>query len=589
MGLVPAVGESMDDRKRTIVFFAIRSSFMKKPDHSKKNQEKIETKKGVYDLLNRWFKTHTTPWIVGVLIVAMLAGLLTFDVKPSTGGDDTAYILQAMDIASTGHIPIGFRTPGYPIVLAFFVLLLGVNIVLLKMTSLLCFLGVVISLFFVFRNRLQPMVLYPLLLLAAINPLLLEYAHQTYSELLFAFILVWTIHLILTANETDSILLTIFAALLTMVSFYIRIAGVTIMGAAILFFLLQRRWKQLGIFIVVCILLYSPLKIYEWISGTAAFGGASGYFLKNYYDATLGTETVGGFIGRFVNNVINHLNYQFPSAIGLPMPIEISGADGRIIPESSAFLGILVSVVLLIGCIAPIIVRPKSAYSFLGIFVIAYVSFICLALQNQISTIRMLVPVIPYLLIATLEGFRWLGNRWDKVIDADAVTVRAKRLMLAALFGLMLAGAAGTRRAVADNYPVLKANLGGNEFAGFTEDWVNYLRASVWIKEHLPAETTRVICRKPELFMLYTGNYYADGVYQIDRTNPDSIVGKWKRLRMTHLLYDEFQWSSTLRRYVQPVAQKYPQMFDLVHQEGRQFPSYVFRLNYAAVDSARDH
>jgi hypothetical protein len=56
---------------------------------------------------------------------------------------------------------------------------------------------------------------------------------------------------------------------------------------------------------------------------------------------------------------------------------------------------------------------------------------------------------------------------------------------------------------------------------------------------------------------------------------------------MTHLLYDNFQWSSTLRRYVQPVADKYPQMFELVHQEGSQFPSYILRLNYlAAIDSA---
>jgi hypothetical protein len=52
---------------------------------------------------------------------------------------------------------------------------------------------------------------------------------------------------------------------------------------------------------------------------------------------------------------------------------------------------------------------------------------------------------------------------------------------------------------------------------------------------------------------------------------------------MTYLLYDNFQWTSTLRRYVQPVAEKYPQMFEMAHQEGSQYPSYVFRINYNAI------
>ena len=186
-----------------------------------------------------------------------------------------------------------------------------------------------------------------------------------------------------------------------------------------------------------------------------------------------------------------------------------------------------------------------------------------------------------------MEGIYWLGNRWVKAKDAHVVTPRAKTLIFIAVLGLTFANMAEIKKAIDENYPILKANLGGNEFAGFTEDWVNYLRASLWLKTNLPRQTTHVICRKPELFLLYAGDYDVYGTYKIDQTNPDSIVAKWKSLNMTHLLYDNFQWSSTLRRYVQPVADKYPQMFELVHQEGSQFPSYILRLNYlAAIDSA---
>jgi 4-amino-4-deoxy-L-arabinose transferase-like glycosyltransferase len=492
-----------------------------------------------------------------------------------------------MKIVTSGQVPFGFKTPGYPIILALFIWIFGVNLIILKMTSLLFFLGTIISLYFVFRKHLQPMVLYPLLLFVAINSQMLKYSHQTFSEMLFTLLLIWTIHYILLASENKSMQSAFLAAVLTMASFYIRIPGATVAGVALIFFAWQQRWKQLGVFVLTCVVLYSPLKIYEWTSGSAAFGQTSILILKNPYNATEGMETVSGFVERFTNNIISYVNYHFPSALGVPMPLENSFADGRFISNMPAFFGILISVILLIGCIVPIITKPKSAVAFLGFFVLAYVAFLSLVLQNIYTSTRFLVPVIPFIFIGTMEGIYWLGNRWVKAKDAHVVTPRAKTLIFIAVLGLTFANMAEIKKAIDENYPILKANLGGNEFAGFTEDWVNYLRASLWLKTNLPRQTTHVICRKPELFLLYAGDYDVYGTYKIDQTNPDSIVAKWKSLNMTHLLYDNFQWSSTLRRYVQPVAERYPQMFELVHQEGSQFPSYILRINYlAAIDSA---
>jgi hypothetical protein len=565
--------------------------------HLKKNPENQHSKPTIYDRLTRWFEKNNRWWIIGVLAIGLINGILSFDIKPSVDGDDTSYVLQAMNIVSTGQLPVGFRTPGYPIILALFIFIFGTNLVLLKATSLVFFLGIILSLFFVFRKRFKPMVLFPTLLFIALNPLMVRYSHQTFSEILFALLLVWAIYCFLRASETNSFLFTIFAAIITMASFYIRIIGITVVVTTVILFAMQRRWKQVGLFIIVCIILYSPIKIYEWTSGTAAFGQTSILLLKNPYNLTLGLETFGGFIERFINNIINQLNYQIPFALGLPMPPEIGTADGRLLSFPNGYgtesinwiacLGILVSTVVLIGLITPLVKRKITTTSFIGIFIMVYIAFISLALQNLFATPRMLVSIIPYLFFGIFEGFRWLGNRWAKVTDAETVSAHAKTAMLIACCGLMFAGVTGTKHAVDENYPILKANLGGNKFAGFTEDWVNYLRASLWIKEQLPAQTTGIICRKPELFLIYAGNYSVYGTYKIDETNPDSIVTKWKSLKMTHLLYDNFQWSSTLRRYVQPVAEKYPQMFELVHQEGSQSPSYIFHLNYlAATDSA---
>jgi hypothetical protein len=555
------------------------------PKHQKSQHifEKDPTKHTMYDRLNRWLEQNNYRWLIGVLALGLIVSILSFDIKPSVDGDDTSYVLSAMRIVHSGLLPIGFRTPGYPIVLSLFILMFGVNLVMLKATSLLFFLGIIISLFFVFRNRLRPMVLSSLLLLVALNPLLLKYSHQTFSEILFTLSLVWTIHFILLSSENVSTRSVLFAAILTMASFYVRIAGVTIAGVAVLFFVYQRRWKQLIVYAMVCAALYSPMKIYESASGSAAFGQASILMLKNPYNTTEGMETINGFIDRFINNIFNHLNYQLPSALGLPMPQELGAADGQFMPNASAFFGILVSVVLLVGCIAPIISKPKSMHAFLGFFIIVYVAFISVVLQNIFATPRMLIPIIPYLIIGTLEGFRILGNRWVKVPNPEVISTRAKTLVFLAITGLTLANIVGVEQSIDENYPILKANLGGDKFAGFTEDWANYLQTSLWIKTNLPIQQTGIICRKPELFLLYAGNYNVYGAYKIDQTNPDSIIAKWKSLNMTHLLYDNFQWTSTLRRYIQPVAEKYPQMFEMAHQEGSRYPSYVFHINYNAI------
>jgi hypothetical protein len=553
----------------------------------KNNPEIRRSKSTLYDRLTRWFEKYHRWWIIGVLTVGLINGILTFDIKPSVDGDDTSYVLSAMKIVTSGQMPLGFRTPGYPIALALVVWLFGVNLVVLKMTSLFFFLGIIISLYFIFRKYLQAMVLYPLLLFVAINSSLLKYSHQTFSEMLFALLIIWAIHFILLANENESISSTIFSAVLTMASFYIRIAGVTVAGVGLIFFIWQHRWKQLVIFIITCIVLYSPLKIYEWTSGSAAFGQASILMLKNPYNTTEGMETVSGFIERSVNNISGYMNYIIPYALGIQLFQENTFKNEHLKTNMPTFIGFLISVVVLIGFIVPIIAKPKSVFAFLGIFVLTYIIFFSLALQNVFISPRFLVPVIPFIFIGTMEGINWLGNRWVKVKDAFAITTRAKTLLCIAITGLMLVNVFETQKEIEDNYPILKANLGGNEYAGFSEDWVNYLRASVWIKANLPIQKTHVICRKPELFLLYAGDYDVYGTYKIEYTNPDSIIAHWKSLKMTHLLYDNFQWSNTLYRYVKPVAEKYPQMFELLHQEGKQFPSYIFRLQYDSLINSK--
>jgi hypothetical protein len=331
--------------------------------------------------------------------------------------------------------------------------------------------------------------------------------------------------------------------------------------------------------------LYSPLKIYQTVNHIDSFEQASILLLKNPYNVTEGKETVGGFVQRFVNNVVNDLNYQIPTALSLPTSDELSIASGRLLPDGMAILALIFSLIVAAGLKVAIVDRPYRHLRPIGIFIIGYLAFVALALQNLFATPRMLMPIVPYLVICLLLGWRWSLMRLARKAGVLTLTSGVKGMFILGLAFVTLTNVVRLNSKIASNLPILQENLSGNQFAGFTPDWVNYLKASEWIGRNLPKNGTIVMCRKPELFQIYNGGYEAYGTYMIDQTNADSLVAHWRNSQITHLLYDNFQWSSTLRRYVQPVAEKYPKLFVLIHQEGNEYPSYVYRLNYAVVDS----
>ncbi len=517
--------------------------------------------------------------------LAFFLSLLLFDIKLHIGGDDAIYILQGNDFVQNGTIPIGFKSPGYPLFLAFFIWVAGFHILILKFTSLIFFLGSLASFYFILKPKLEPIILFSSLCLFAVNLAVLEYSHHVYSEILFLFIQLWALYFLWKSEETDSSLVSIFlAALIAMTGFYIRALGGTLPLTIALWFLTQKQWKKLIFFIMFSILLYAPLKIAEYAHGTVVVGQASAIFMVNPYTPALGNETISGFVTRISSNLFLHLNYLIPKALSLPNWEQLSVADGRLFPNVEACISVLISCILIVGCVFAWR-RGSKVLAFFALYVTVYVLFLCFALQTIFPTVRYLVPIIPLMIILFLSGLQWL---WHKVLRTKYIhTPGFKKGFIFSLVLVGLSNLGYIKSGVEENYSVLKANLQGNKFYGYSLDWINYLNASRWIAQQYPKESTAVICRKPEFFQIYTGGYKAYGVYSVEATNPDTIIAHWQRWKMTHLLYDSFQWSSTLRRYVQPVAEKYPQMFELVHQEGSQFPSYIFRLNYlAATNSA---
>lgn len=543
----------------------------------------VYTHKLLYNKIETFCEAHARDVLLIALALATILSLLLFDIKLHTGGDDSTYLLQAYDFAHKGILPIGFKSPGYPMILALFILIMGFNVIALKFTSVAFFLGSIASFFFIFRQKLEPIIFYAILFFFAMNLSVLEYSHQTYSEMLFLLVQCWAIYFLWKAEENNNSPKFLFiTAVFGMAGFYIRAVGGTLPLSILLWFLSQKRWKSAMWFSFFSILCYLPLKVIELAHGTIVMGQATTIFMVNPYNPSLGYETISGFINRIINNLYLHLNYLFSNAITLPHWEHLSVADGRLLPDIEALVSTIFSSFILFGCFFALR-RGSKQVAFLAVYFIVYVLFLCFALQSIFPTVRYLVPVVPLMILFFLLGLQWL---WHKILSTGFTkTPGFKRGFIFTLALFCISNLAYINVGIDENLPVLKANLAGNEFYGYTQDWINYLQACRWIKDNLPKNSTGVICRKAELFQIYTGGMNAFGVYSVESTNADTIVAHWKIAKMTHLLYDNFQWTSTLRRYVQPVAEKYPKLFELVHQEGQQLSSFIFKLNYAAIDS----
>ena len=120
------------------------------------------------------------------LMLATIASILLFDIKVSLSGDDCDYIVAAWEFWKNFTYP-GHHGPLYPIILSPFVGIFGIELILLKILSVL-FIVASLRLFYKsFQHIVHAIIRIPALFLVSINPYVLFFASYTYSEPLFMF------------------------------------------------------------------------------------------------------------------------------------------------------------------------------------------------------------------------------------------------------------------------------------------------------------------------------------------------------------------------------------------------------------------
>jgi len=563
------------------------------------------------------------------LVLGTLFAALNFDVKISEGNDDAMYIEAATKYAAnfTGYYYTS-NAPMYPMMLGLVTMISGFNLTLFKLISTLLFLTHLALMYFAFHRRVPYVVLFPVLIFSAVNSYFLYYASQTYTEMLFVtlqavFFLMffrwqekgWQSAVHETSNwkalyntvvppvrEPDMSAIprlqsALAIGLILFLMTFCKNIAIGMLGAVMVFFVIQRNWKSLGDALggfIIIRLSFEGLKAAVW--GASNQYGSQGAILlqKDAYNAAAGQEDLNGFITRFFENFKLYNGKRLYQILGFKDP------DSN---EAHGILAFLALVVLIFAAWRIVVELKKSKNNhntvskenklppshpknilLVLIYIVTMLGLTFIVLQTRWDQARLIMVYVPLFLMTVFYGFYSYFNNSGAGGRIGYVAIAT--LIVGSSFLTIL------QKSVA-NYPVLKKNLQGDMYYGYTPDWENFLRLSAWCADSLP-KGSYVASRKAPMSFVYAKGmpfYPVYSVPAVDSTtnlsNPDTVLAMFKENKVTHVLLGSLRRNptkpdgyivNTLHRMMQPIAQKYPEKIILIKQIGTTEPAYLYEI-----------
>ncbi len=466
--------------------------------------------------MERFFDTYQRQLFWGLLLLSTLCGFLLFDLRMSHGGDDSVYITRAWNLIQKGQYP-GFQGPLYPMVLALIVGMGGIKIGLLKTCSMLFLAGHFFFFYRTFRKSVEPAVLWPVLMVVALNSFVHYYGSQTYSEAFFmllqmAFFWYFTDRFIAKKNPLQPGIATrkkennrqkrIFKYLglgaLLLALGLTRSIGFAALFAVIAYFLLFRQWRNAGRTLLAFLLLYGGFKLITGMvleTPVVQFGSQASLFTwTDPYDQSQGKESFTGFFMRFADNSNLYLSKHLPRISGF------RNAEATTIrPVITLLLYLLFAASFLFAF------RKNKALVFTGLYLIMTCGITFFLLQSYWDSDRLIIPFFPLIVLFLLYGLKELLAILPVKQNKVAVWGAGALLVVLSATGMLLKAKA--------NAPVLRASLKGDATFGLEAWRKNYLDACSYAAQNLPRKAI-VAVRKPSMAFLHTGKEYM-GLYKV--------------------------------------------------------------------------
>jgi len=97
-------------------------------------------KRSIIEMLDDHFNRNATLYFIICLLLNIIIGIFLFDVKVSTGEDDSGYIVSAKQFLEGTGFP-GWHGPFYSMFLGLLIAIFGVKLILFKVFSFLFIIG----------------------------------------------------------------------------------------------------------------------------------------------------------------------------------------------------------------------------------------------------------------------------------------------------------------------------------------------------------------------------------------------------------------------------------------------------------------
>ncbi len=473
------------------------------------------------------------------LLVYLVLSIVLFDPKLFIGGDNAVYIILAESIVSGRgyrniHLPDGSPHTlypfGFPLMLSFFLWVFGADLIVLKLVVLLTGLGSVIFMYkiieCVFEKRAAILMPFYISL-----PIIYIYSVRILTEVPFLFFSLGAVYFFIKAQGNEKFFYYI-SFILALYAFYVRLVGIALVAAMMLYLLVKKEYKYFGIFLLLFCIAFIP-----WQYRNSRIADAGGYVVsllaKDPLQVELGRVSILGFLERIQTNFVYYFFIFVPKTF---VPLV----------QSRALLSVVGAVFLVIIAIG----FTLSVKKFLFFELFFVFGFIILLVWPKIwSSERFLLPILPMVILNFFFGLYWLANKINYKYVAELVVIVLVILNI-------VANALYASSVVRNNVEYIK----GDSYAGYEYDWRRYFEMIDWIEKHIP-EDKIIMARKPEF--VYLLSRHTSFAYPItddrDRVK-EAIKGA------DYIILDNFYRSSPAERWLLPVLLLESKKYRLVHQ-----------------------
>ena len=485
-----------------------------------------------------------------IAATSLVLGLWTFDGKLSLSGDNAEFIILAQSLAqgrgmSHIHQPeprLATKFPfGFPLMLAPLEWAFPGSWVPMKGLVLVLFVLAMLVYYALVKDKLGTG---PALVAAALSlshPLLLDYAHQIMSEvpyLLFSLLALWLLGRSMQKPGIVRNYAFIGGGLCAVWAYQVRSIGLVLIGAAVVYLLVQRCYKKAAVLGGSALLLGLP---WAWRNYRAA--GESYFDLVsrvNPYAPALGQMDAGEWLQRLVHQASVYLGSTLPATF---WPSFRGGGS----------LANPVSIILIaLGLAALGLCLYRRQHLLLGLYIGLFAGTL---LVWPWSGDRFLAPIVPLIIFFGV----WVG----------ATLGRALSISLHPSLGLVLGLSAVLLAVPVHGHALVQLARRGQ--AAYPPAWEHYYRAGQWLKEETPSQAV-IACRKPYWLYVVSGRRCVP--YQHEP--PDSLIAHLQQVPVDYVVVESLGFSST-PRFLLPAIRQQSRHFDAVWGEPKP-PTVILRF-----------